>query len=53
LKYWFMINGHFISIELNSNSFNVNCDFDTKVRSSKGDVLMNLNGWYKGKENKR
>jgi hypothetical protein len=48
-----MINGHFISIEFNSNSLNVSCDFDTKVRSLKGNVLMNLNAWYKGKKNTR
>jgi hypothetical protein len=48
-----MINEHFMLIKLNSNSFNVSCDFDTKVHYSKGNVLMNLNGWYKGKENTR
>jgi hypothetical protein len=43
LRYFSMINGHVISIESNSNSFNVTCGFNTKAHSSKKDVLMNLN----------
>jgi hypothetical protein len=35
-----MTNGHIISNE--SNSFNVTHGFNTKVRFSKGDVLVNL-----------
>jgi len=45
-----MIDGHIISIESNSNSFNVACGFNKKTHSSKGDALMNLNvqdEWYK------
>jgi hypothetical protein len=38
-----MIDGHIISIESNSNSFNVACGFNKKTHSSKGDALMNLN----------
>jgi len=36
-----MIDEHIISTESNSNSFNATCDFNTKARSSKGEVLMN------------
>ncbi len=36
-----MINDHIISIEFGSNSFNVTCDFKTKVHSSKGKIFMN------------
>jgi hypothetical protein len=38
-----MIDGHVISIECNSNSFNATCGFNTKACSSKKNVLMNLN----------
>jgi hypothetical protein len=51
-----MINKHIISIEINSNSFNATCDFNTKTCSLEGEVFMNLNvqdEWYNGKENTR
>jgi len=38
-----MIDGHVISIETNSNSFNATCGFNTKAFFSKKNVLMNLN----------
>jgi len=36
-----MVNQHIISIEFGSNSFNANCDFNTKACFSKGKVFMN------------
>jgi hypothetical protein len=38
-----MIDGHIISIEFNSNSFNAACGFNTKFHYSKGNVSTNLN----------
>ncbi len=36
-----MINEHIILVEFGFNSFNTTCDFNTKARSSKGEILMN------------
>jgi hypothetical protein len=36
-----MIDEHIILVESGSNSFNATCGFNTKARSSKGQVLMN------------
>jgi len=38
-----MIDEHIISIEFGSNPFNATCDFNTKARSSKGQIFMNWN----------
>jgi hypothetical protein len=36
-----MTDEHIILVEFGSNSFNATCDFNIKVRSSKGEVFMN------------
>jgi hypothetical protein len=44
-----MIDKHSILVEFGFNSFNATCDFNTKVRSSKGKVFVNWNvrdEWY-------
>jgi hypothetical protein len=51
-----MINEHIILVEFGSNSFNVTCDFNINVCSSKGKIFMNWNvwdEWYNGKKNTR
>jgi hypothetical protein len=45
-----MIDGQIILIESNFNSFIVTCGFNTKMCSSKGNVLMNLNWIKQGKQ---
>jgi hypothetical protein len=40
-----MLDEHIIWIEFKSNSFNGTCDFNTKTRSSKGEIFMNWNVW--------
>jgi hypothetical protein len=50
-----MIDEHNISVKFSSNSFNATYDFDTKTRSSKGEVFMNWNvrnEWYNSKKKK-
>jgi len=50
-----MIDEHIVLIESCSNSFNATCDFNTKSRFSKGEVLMNCNvqnELYNGKKHK-
>jgi hypothetical protein len=49
--YFSIINGHIISIELESNFFNDLTSFNTNARSCNEDVLINLNvldAWYSG-----
>jgi hypothetical protein len=40
-----MIDKHIISIEFDSNAFNVTYDFNTNSCTSKGKVFMNWNVW--------
>jgi len=37
-----MIDGQIILVEYNFNSFIAICGFNTKIRSSKGNVLLNF-----------